>query len=171
MGIACLLWQNNFVTSDAFLQILSAEAKTLDSNRLPSAIFALRHGDHLKHQQALADMANLALIRPLEPMTDQATDGYWTSDPRQLKTIQGQNRNRQLVGLAQDRHSAMTLGEAGADLILFGQLEPILVAGDLELARWWAQLFDLPCGVILTARPSSPSNFGGEGQPEFYACP
>lgn len=156
---------------DPFLQILSADTATLDPNRLPSAVFALNPGELLGAQQALADDQGLALIRPLAPMQDKAADGYWMSDPIRLKTLRAQNRDWQLVGVAQDRHSAMTLGEAGADLILFGHLEPILVAGDPELANWWTQLFEVPCGLILSQAPLAPENFGGDGQPEFYACP
>ncbi len=170
MEIRPALWQSGNVTPDPYLQILSADQTALNQNPIPSALFALTDGPHLAGQQALADAKALALIRPLASKLDRAADGYWLSDARQLKALRGQNRDWQLVGVAQDRHGAMTLGEAGADLILFGHLEPILVEGDKELAQWWAHLFEVPCGLILNTPPIDPEAFGGDGQLEFYAC-
>ena len=68
--------------------------------------------------------------------------------------------------LAQDRHGAMMMGEAGADLILFGGFDP-LALGDLDLATWWAELFEVPCACLIAS--DAPTDlFGQPGHPEFY---
>ena len=60
---------------------------------------------------------------------------------------------------ARDRHGAMLAGEAGVDLLMFGK-----AGGDtrspshprnLALARWWAQLMEIPCAVVAGAAPES----------------
>ena len=61
----------------------------------------------------------------------------------------------------------MLMGEAGADLILFGHLDPIIVPGDTALGQWWAGLFEVPCGCIMTKQPQQ--TFNRLGEPEFYA--
>ncbi|MGU3495621.1 thiamine phosphate synthase [Xanthobacteraceae bacterium A53D] len=54
------------------------------------------------------------------------------------------------VGLP-DRHDAMEAGEAGADYLLFGDLDgsgdPAPVA---ELVQWWADVFEVPCVGVAT---------------------
>jgi len=52
-------------------------------------------------------------------------------------------------GNIKDRHSAMELGEAGADYIMFGKLgadkQPQPHPRNLRLATWWANLMKIPC--------------------------
>ena len=105
----------------------------------------------------------MAVIGPAEA---RGLDGYWTVDPAQMKALRKSQPDAQLVGLAQDRHGAMVMGEAGADLVLFGALCPV-EPGDLELARWWADLFEIPCACLIQAGQDV-SQFGQPGEPEFY---
>ena len=107
--------------------------------------------------------AEVAIIGPADALN---VDGHWTANPTTLKALKKSAPDAQFVGLAHDRHSAMVLGEAGADLILFGTFQP-LAPGDLELARWWAELFEIPYACLVPA--GSPVDaFGQPGQPEFY---
>lgn len=56
------------------------------------------------------------------------------------------------AGAIQSRHDAMALGEAGADYVFFGRLDgdgaPEIFPKALELAAWWAQLFEIPAMVM-----------------------
>src|SRR5690606_6949059 len=56
------------------------------------------------------------------------------------------------AGGLETRHAAMEAGEAGADYVMFGRLgasdRPRPHARDLDLARWWAELFETPCVVL-----------------------
>ena len=65
----------------------------------------------------------------------------------------GRNGNGLMVGVGglKTRHAAMTAGEAPVDYLLFG--DPDRAQGEaihpksLALARWWAELFEIPCAV------------------------
>ena len=51
------------------------------------------------------------------------------------------------------RHLAMEAGEAGADYVAFGAFFPSVTKetkhkAELELLRWWQDLFELPCVAI-----------------------
>jgi thiamine-phosphate pyrophosphorylase len=51
------------------------------------------------------------------------------------------------------RHDAMTLAEAGADYIAFARSfraddEGAPLAGQAELVRWWAEIFEVPCVAL-----------------------
>lgn len=52
------------------------------------------------------------------------------------------------AGGVTSRHDAMTLGEAGPDYVFFGRLDgddaPAVHAHAVELAAWWAELFEIP---------------------------
>lgn len=60
-----------------------------------------------------------------------------------------------IVGITchDSRHLAMEAGEAGADYVAFGAFYPTLTkeaktAAELDLLRWWAELFTVPCVAI-----------------------
>lgn len=151
-----------------YIQILKSPETRIDEDNQPSAALALDGAD-LPRLQSVADALGLALICPADRAASHQGDGYWTSDLATLKALRAQNSDWQLVGVATDRHEAMVLGEAGADLILFGHLSPLVLAGDLEMGRWWSDLFEVPCAVILNDLPDATSGFGAAGMPEFYA--
>ena len=53
------------------------------------------------------------------------------------------------VGAIRTRDDAMTLGEAGADYLMFGEPRPDgslpPLENVLERAAWWAEIFETPC--------------------------
>ena len=59
-------------------------------------------------------------------------------------------RPRRIVGAggARSRHAAMTLGEADPDYLFFGRFDgdtgPAIFDKALELASWWADIFQIP---------------------------
>ena len=59
-----------------------------------------------------------------------------------------------IVGVAgpKSRHEAMEAGEANVDYVFFGNLEPPetpeIHARNLDLALWWAPLFECPCVIL-----------------------
>ena len=114
-----------------------------------------------------ARQADTALIAPFaNAALRKGVDGAWMSDATALKQVRKQIPDAQLVGLAQDRHSAMVMGEVGADLIVFGTFMPMEI-GDLDLARWWAGLFVVPCACLIS-KDTPTEGFGQPGEPEFY---
>lgn len=48
------------------------------------------------------------------------------------------------AGLVTSRHDAMTKGELGADYIFFGPLSGPRDPEQREIARWWAQIMEVP---------------------------
>jgi thiamine-phosphate pyrophosphorylase len=56
------------------------------------------------------------------------------------------------AGGARSRHEAMTLGEADPDYLFFGRFDgdtgPAIYDKSLELAAWWAGLFQIPAVVM-----------------------
>ena len=48
------------------------------------------------------------------------------------------------AGGVRSRDDAMTMGELGADYILFGPLSGAISDGERELARWWAETMEIP---------------------------
>jgi len=70
----------------------------------------------------------------------------------EVKTaLERENKQPIMIGYGnvKDRHSAMELGEAGADYIMFGKLgadkQPQPHPRNLRLATWWASLMEIPC--------------------------
>lgn len=76
-------------------------------------------------------------------------DGVHVSDPAALKAALSALKPGAIVGAGglADRHEAMIAGEGGADYVLFGDAAG--AAGGfprtLDLAAWWADLFEVPC--------------------------
>lgn len=48
------------------------------------------------------------------------------------------------TGDVRSRHEAMTIGELGADYILFGPLSGTITPAEREMARWWAETMEIP---------------------------
>jgi thiamine-phosphate pyrophosphorylase len=63
-------------------------------------------------------------------------------------------RPQRIVGAggARSRHDAMAVGDADPDYVFFGRLdgdtEPAIYDKSLELAGWWAELFQIPAIVM-----------------------
>jgi thiamine-phosphate pyrophosphorylase len=75
---------------------------------------------------------------------------HLTGNVKELKEVIGRFQPRKIVGVGavKDRHDAMEKGEALPDYLLFGD---VFQTGEedsettLELAAWWAELFEIPC--------------------------
>lgn len=68
------------------------------------------------------------------------------------------------AGEVHSRHDAMTLGELGADYVLFGPLSGPLDPADRALAEWWAETMEIP-GVL--SDPEARPDAGDAGGCEF----
>jgi len=51
------------------------------------------------------------------------------------------------------RHEAMLRGEAGADYLMFGAPDMAPTPDAIELADWWAEMFEVPCVLCDTVSP------------------
>ncbi len=173
MEKANLIWQRATMIPSPFLALLRPDHGPA---AIPSGVSAVILSDDPGPQtpawQAAADRAEVALIRTVSA-DDDGADGFWTPQLDLLKALRARSRDLQLVGLAQDRHGAMELAEAGADLILFAAFDPVhaapqLLPGEEALARWWAIMFEVPCALLRDMRPDPAEGYGGEGMPEFF---
>lgn len=78
--------------------------------------------------------------------------GQEDGDVREAREILG--RDVQIgVTCHDNRHMAMDAGEAGADYVAFGAFfetttKDVKHRADLEILRWWQQIFELPCVAI-----------------------
>jgi thiamine-phosphate pyrophosphorylase len=85
----------------------------------------------------------------------EGLDGAHVGDPAALKAALSALKPDAIVGAGglADRHEAMVAGESGADYVLFGDLAG--VAGSfprtLDLAAWWAEVFEVPCVGVATS--------------------
>ena len=71
-------------------------------------------------------------------LTDVHTDGII------VRPTTATAQHDMTVGVAAaNRHEAMTLGEAGADYVWFGETATLLESA-AELACWWTRLFEVP---------------------------
>lgn len=61
------------------------------------------------------------------------------------------------VEISESRHDAMSLGEMGADYIAFRGPERD------ELARWWSEVFVVPCVALGVASPEDAEALAGAG--------
>nr|WP_306269341.1 thiamine phosphate synthase [Pararhizobium sp. IMCC3301] len=75
---------------------------------------------------------------------------HLTGNLKELKDVIGRFQPAKIVGAGtiRDRHDAMEKGEALPDYLLFGDMfetEETSPDSALELAAWWADLFEIPC--------------------------
>lgn len=75
---------------------------------------------------------------------------HLTGDLTELKDVIGRFQPKRIVGAGaiHDRHDAMEKGEALPDYLLFGNAFAAQTDDHdtvLELAAWWADLFEIPC--------------------------
>jgi thiamine-phosphate pyrophosphorylase len=100
-----------------------------------------------------------AVIVSAEGQADLATiaarggaDGvHVPGDPVRLRELRDRLKSERAIGVGaiRTKDDAMTLGEAGADYLLFGEPRPdgSLPSLDsvVERASWWAEIFETPC--------------------------
>ena len=82
-------------------------------------------------------------------------DGIFVSRPDgTVKETVARFSPHKIVGCggARDRHSALEIGEAAPDFILFGRLDgdirPEPHPKNLALADWWSSMIEIPCIVM-----------------------
>lgn len=127
---------------------------TLAAGDVASLLFAPKDRAEVK---AIADIAashGVAVIA-LGGEADPALDGLHietgAKDVAAARRALGQDR---IVGVGgiNSRHDAMVLGELLPDYVFFGHLdgddEPSIHASALDLAAWWAALFEIPAMVM-----------------------
>ncbi|XWN33925.1 MAG: thiamine phosphate synthase [Devosia sp.] len=75
-------------------------------------------------------------------------DGLHVRDPFQarVEAVTARPSNATAGAWAETRHQAMTLGEAGADYVMFGAFDGSDPSA-CELAAWWQSLFEVPVVV------------------------
>lgn len=95
--------------------------------------------------------AALLLDGHLELVARAGADGVHVSGTEAMNDALEQLKPERIVGVGglHSRHDSMVAGEAGADYVLFGEVE---ADGDrpatdaiAERLEWWAELFELPC--------------------------
>ena len=77
-------------------------------------------------------------------------DGLHLADAEENSYAQARARlgNAAIVGVScgENRHTAMTFAEMGADYIAFGA--PLAGERHAELIAWWSEIFQVPCVVL-----------------------
>lgn len=89
-----------------------------------------------------------------QPVPDKADGIQIETGPRDVATARRSLGDGRIVGAGGigSRHDAMTLGEQLPDYLFFGRIdgddEPGIHPKALELAAWWAALFQIPAMVM-----------------------
>ena len=100
-----------------------------------------------------AQLAGIAALVALDPGSDAApawpvrygADGLhlFGDEAASERVLKSRVEGATVGACARSRHSAMLLGEAGADYVCFGSTGGLDVDG-LEVACWWQALFEVP---------------------------
>jgi len=121
------------------------------------ASLLIRHQDASKLREAaiavtkIAQAAGIAVLieNDIETAKTCAADGVQLDgdgpDFHETRELLGSDK---IIGVfcGAERHSAMSVGEAGADYVAF---DNTAVAGENEpIAHWWARVFEVPCVMI-----------------------
>ena len=102
------------------------------------------------HECALLLDNSPALVRDLK------ADGvHITSGQREFVEAANALKPDFIVGAGNinSRHEAMLRGEAGADYLSFGAPGQTPDTGQLTLADWWAEMFEIPCVLFHPLTP------------------
>jgi len=102
------------------------------------------------HQCAVLLEDSPDLVRPLK------ADGvHITSGQREFSEAITALKPDFIVGAGNinSRHEAMLRGEAGADYLLFGSCRQKPDPEQLDLAQWWAEMFEIPCVLFMPITP------------------
>lgn len=153
-----------------------ALAALLDGSKAACVLIRRAGATPLPHEQtkvlvALAQERGVAAL--IEDDADLAAalgcDGVHLSNPKSYKAARTRLGPEAIVGVGCDasRHEAMTAGEAGADYIAFGGLDPAQ-APNPALIAWWQALMTLPC-VALGARTAADITTLTEARADFVA--
>ncbi|WP_262270331.1 thiamine phosphate synthase [Microvirga yunnanensis] len=127
------------------LRLASADERSLINQVKALAPAAQEHGAAvLVSAEGEADLATVA--------ARGGADGvHVPGDPARLRELRDRLKSDRAVGAGaiRTKDDAMTLGEAGADYLLFGEPRPDGSLPSLESvidrASWWAEIFETPC--------------------------
>lgn len=125
----------------------------------------------VKAYAPVAQEHGVALIVSTEGETDIATiaarggaDGvHVTGGPALVRDLRERLKSERAIGAGavRTKDEAMTLGEAGADYLLFGEPRPDgsipALEAAAERAAWWAEIFETPCAVFAPSLESVPA--------------
>jgi thiamine-phosphate pyrophosphorylase len=119
----------------------------------------------------VAQAAGVAVLVEGEPGVVKLTgaDGlHVTGDTAALKAAVSALKPQHIVGAAgiSSRHDAMSKGEIGPDYVFFGPSTGIRTPEQREIARWWAELMEVP--AVLSDPAATPESASSEGC-EFIA--
>lgn len=110
--------------------------------------------DKLRALCAAVQGAGAAFL--IEDRPDVATaikaDGVHVASPNGFSRAASALKPNGIVGAGMEsRHDTMEAGEAGADYVLFGDLDG---SGEItpvaDLVNWWAEVFEVPCVGVAT---------------------
>jgi thiamine-phosphate pyrophosphorylase len=127
------------------LRLASADERSLINQVKALAPSAQEHGAAvIVAVEGKADLATIA--------ARGGADGvHVPGDPAQVRELRERLKSERAIGVGaiRTKDDAMTLGEAGADYLLFGEPRPdgSLPSLDsvVERVSWWAEIFETPC--------------------------
>lgn len=100
----------------------------------------------------LARRHGVALLARDRPAPD--SDGVHLAAAAEVAPMRARLGGGAIIGVAcgLSRHAAMVAGEAGADYVMFGDLDQAPPTSDelIELVAWWNSLFVIPCAAAGT---------------------
>ncbi len=160
-----------FDNRDAFATLLEAVLKAAD---VAAVLIAPRGPDNVSdtYQNDCKQLVPIAQNHGAAALTMNDTqisgranaDGiHLTGSLKELKDVTARFQPKKIVGAGaiKDRHDAMEKGEALPDYLLFGD---VFETGEsdlettLELAGWWADLFEIPCVAMAGKNVDDVSN-------------
>jgi thiamine-phosphate pyrophosphorylase len=139
---------------------ISAFEAALAAGDVASAIVAPRAGGAADAELArklapLAQRHGCALLLAGDGEGAARLDGvHVESGLAEVRAAIGRHHPDRIVGAGaiRSRHDAMDIGEAGADYVFFGRLDgdaqATVAPKAMELAAWWAELFEVPAMVM-----------------------
>ncbi|WP_114945974.1 thiamine phosphate synthase [Microvirga calopogonii] len=127
------------------LRLAPADERSLINHVKALAPAAQEHGAAvLVSCEGKADLANVA--------ARGGADGvHVPGDPAFVRELRERLKSERAIGVGaiRTKDDAMTLGEAGADYLLFGEPRPDgslpTLESVVERAAWWAEIFETPC--------------------------
>lgn len=97
----------------------------------------------------------MALLARDEP--DAEANGVHLAAAAEVAAARARLGRHAVIGAScgRSRHAGMVAGEAGADYVMFGDLDRAGEAGDelFELVGWWSELFVIPCAAAVLPDP------------------
>lgn len=127
------------------LRLASADERTLINQVKALAPAAQEHGAAvIIATDSKVDLANVA--------ARGGADGvHVPGDPVRVRELRDRLKTERAIGVGaiRTKDDAMSLGEAGADYLLFGEPRPDgslpSLESVVERASWWAEIFETPC--------------------------